>query len=89
MLGEDWQDIQSVWLHRLGNLTLTGYNSTYSDRPFRDKKTIRGGFEESSVRLNKLYENKFNGQRSRWSSAEQILFSAHLLFGLHWSSTPH
>jgi uncharacterized protein with ParB-like and HNH nuclease domain/predicted transport protein len=53
MLGENWRDVQREWLHRLGNLTLTGYNSTYSDRPFAEKKTIKGGFEESSVRLNK------------------------------------
>ena len=44
MLGENWKEAQSVWLHRLGNLTLTGYNSTYSDRPFDEKKTIPGGF---------------------------------------------
>ncbi len=55
MLGADWSDIQRQWLHRLGNLTLTGYNSKYSDRPFAEKKTISGGFEESSVRLNKVH----------------------------------
>jgi hypothetical protein len=27
MLGESWKDNQKTWLHRLGNLTLTGYNS--------------------------------------------------------------
>jgi predicted transport protein len=53
MLGENWKDIQKTWLHRLGNLTLTGYNSTYSDKDFDDKKTIEGGFSDSSVRLNK------------------------------------
>jgi hypothetical protein len=42
MLGENWRDVQREWLHRLGNLTLTGYNSTYSDRSFAEKKTIRG-----------------------------------------------
>ncbi|WP_209427683.1 DUF262 and DUF1524 domain-containing protein [Pararhodobacter sp. SW119] len=52
MLGPDWQAIQQTWLHSLGNLTLTGYNSRYSDRPFHEKKTIEGGFAESSVRLN-------------------------------------
>ena len=52
MLGDDWQEIQGRWLHRLGNLTLTAYNSRYSDRPFEEKKTIRGGFNESAVRLN-------------------------------------
>jgi uncharacterized protein with ParB-like and HNH nuclease domain/predicted transport protein len=53
MLGSDWKKVQEVWLHRLGNLTLTGYNSTYSDRPFVEKKVIAGGFNESPLRLNK------------------------------------
>lgn len=53
MLGEDWKSVQKEWLHRLGNITLTGYNARYSDRPFNEKKTIEGGFSESSVRLNK------------------------------------
>lgn len=52
MLGPNWQQVQKTWLHRLGNLTLTGYNPTYSDRPFEEKKTIKGGFLQSSVRLN-------------------------------------
>lgn len=38
MLGEDWEYIQSKYLHTLGNLTLTAYNSEYSDRPFDEKK---------------------------------------------------
>ena len=54
MLGIEWKGIQDEWLHRLGNLTLTGYNSEMSDRSFEDKKTIKGGFEESAVRLNRF-----------------------------------
>ncbi len=65
MLGVDWKLIQETWLHRLGNLTLTGYNSTYSDRSFKKKKTIKGGFEESSVRL-----NKFVREQSQWTQTE-------------------
>ena len=65
MLGADWSDIQRQWLHRLGNLTLTGYNSKYSDRPFAEKKTISGGFEESSVRL-----NKYIREQAQWTPAE-------------------
>ena len=65
MLGADWADIQRQWLHRLGNLTLTGYNSKYSDRPFAEKKTISGGFEESSVRL-----NKYVRKQVQWASAQ-------------------
>jgi predicted transport protein len=59
MLGENWREVQRQWLHRLGNLTLTGYNSSYSDRSFSEKKKIKGGFEESSVRLNKFVREQF------------------------------
>ena len=39
MLGEsNWQAIQEKYLHTLGNLTLTGYNSELGDKPFADKK---------------------------------------------------
>jgi predicted transport protein len=65
MLGKEWKKIQATWLHRLGNLTLTGYNSTYSDRPFEDKKTIPGGYNESSVRL-----NKFVREQLQWTPTE-------------------
>lgn len=65
MLGDNWREVQQQWLHRLGNLTLTGYNSTYSDRSFSEKKTISGGFEESSVRL-----NKFVREQPVWTQAE-------------------
>lgn len=63
MLGGDWQAVQEAWLHRLGNLTLTGYNSTYSDRPFAEKKTIAGGFSDSPLRL-----NKFIREQSAWTA---------------------
>ncbi|CUH46435.1 DUF262 domain-containing protein [Ruegeria atlantica] len=67
-LGENWEDEQQTWVHRLGNLTLTAYNSTYSDRSFEEKKSIKGGFSESSVRLNKDIR-----ERSHWdvSAIEQ------------------
>ena len=51
-LGPDWQRVQETRLHTLGNLTLTGYNAEYSDRPFSDKRDMKGGFRESPLRLN-------------------------------------
>ena len=51
-LGPEWQQVQERWLHTLGNLTLTGYNSEYSDRRFADKRDMQGGFRESPLRLN-------------------------------------
>lgn len=51
-LGTEWQRIQQTWLHTLGNLTLTGYNPEYSDRPFPDKRDMEGGFKYSPLKLN-------------------------------------
>ncbi len=51
-LGEEWQSVQESLLHTLGNLTLTGYNSEYSDRPFAEKRDMEGGFAQSPLRLN-------------------------------------
>ena len=51
-LGPDWQRVQQQWLHTLGNLTLTGYNAEYSDRPFTEKRDMAGGFKESPLKLN-------------------------------------
>ena len=51
-LGPEWRRVQETWLHTLGNLTLTGYNAEYSDRPFQEKRDMSGGFRESPLRLN-------------------------------------
>ncbi|MDP6999775.1 MAG: DUF1524 domain-containing protein, partial [Candidatus Poribacteria bacterium] len=51
-LGPEWKRVQETWLHKLGNLTLTGYNAEYSDRPFVEKRDIQGGFKESPLRIN-------------------------------------
>jgi predicted transport protein len=65
MLGADWKLIQETWLHRLGNLTLTGYNAEYSDRAFEEKKTMPKGFNESPLRL-----NRFIREQTLWTAAE-------------------
>ena len=51
-LGPEWPRVRETWLHTLGNLTLTGYNAEYSDRPFAEKRDMPGGFRESPLRLN-------------------------------------
>ncbi|MDR1355724.1 MAG: DUF262 and DUF1524 domain-containing protein [Propionibacteriaceae bacterium] len=52
-LGSDWGEVQKKYLHTIGNLTLTAYNSEMSDSPFADKLTMDGGFQQSALRLNK------------------------------------
>jgi uncharacterized protein with ParB-like and HNH nuclease domain/predicted transport protein len=55
-LGEGWQRIQQTWLHTLGNLTLTAYNSDYSDRTFTEKRDMpdapEKGLKQSPLKLN-------------------------------------
>ncbi|WRC69516.1 DUF262 and DUF1524 domain-containing protein [Helicobacter pylori] len=51
-LGENFQAIHDKYLHTIGNLTLTGYNSKYSNRSFQEKRDMEGGFKDSPLRLN-------------------------------------
>jgi uncharacterized protein with ParB-like and HNH nuclease domain/predicted transport protein len=56
-LGKDWKEIQKEYLHTIGNLTLTGYNSELSDKPFIEKRNMEGGFKDSPIRLNRELAN--------------------------------
>lgn len=57
MLGENWQQVQETWLHTIGNLTLTGYNSEYSDKPFISKRDREDGFKDSPIKMNQSLRN--------------------------------
>lgn len=57
MLGNNWQEVQKTYLHTLGNLTLTGYNSELSDNDFDVKKSMEGGFNDSPLRLNRFMQH--------------------------------
>lgn len=57
-LGDNWQEIHDTYLNTIGNLTITAYNSTYSDRPFLTKRDLKNsdgtsvGFGSSPFHLN-------------------------------------
>ncbi len=51
-LGENFKEIHNKYLHTIGNLTLTGYNSKYSNKSFQEKRDMEGGFKDSPLRLN-------------------------------------
>jgi uncharacterized protein with ParB-like and HNH nuclease domain len=53
-LGEDYESIHDEWVHRLANLTLTAYNSKYSNSSFRRKRDNPDGFANSGIRMNQL-----------------------------------
>lgn len=63
-LGAEWEAVHDRYLHTLGNLTLTGYNPEYSDRPFLEKRDMPGGFRDSPLRLNQGL-----GQLDDWNAA--------------------
>lgn len=66
-LGGDWERVHQTWLHTLGNLTLTRYNSEYSDYPFADKRDMKFGFAQSPLQLNEGL-----GQLSKWTENQII-----------------
>lgn len=72
-LGENFATIHEQWLHTIANLTLTGYNSNYSNRPFAEKKTMENGFIQSGLRL-----NKYIAQFDQWTEKELQERSKHL-----------
>lgn len=51
-LGDHYEEIHETWLHRLANLTLTAYNSKYSNNDFIEKRDMSKGFKESGLRMN-------------------------------------
>ena len=55
----------SKWLHTIGNLTLTAYNSKYSNRSFQEKLNMHNGFMESKLAL-----NSFVMQCGNWGESE-------------------
>ena len=64
-LGEAYEEIHETWLHRIANLTLTGYNSKYSNSPFEEKKNMDHGFAQSGLRM-----NTFVASKDKWTLEE-------------------
>lgn len=53
-LGEEADDeVHAAYVNTIGNLTLTGYNSQYSNNPFADKRDRENGFRDSGLRLSR------------------------------------
>ena len=69
-LGGNWKEVQEKYLHTIGNLTLTEYNSELSDRSFLEKRNMEGGFGESPIKLNRVL-----GTLEKWDE-RQILSRA-------------
>lgn len=58
-LGVNASDIHATWLHRLANLTLTGYNPNLSNHPFIEKRDAKeGGYKISGLKMNQKIAGK-------------------------------
>jgi uncharacterized protein with ParB-like and HNH nuclease domain/predicted transport protein len=66
-LGSNWAGVHKRYLHTIGNLTLTGYNSEYGAKPFKEKRDMKGGFRDSHLRLNKEV-----AELEHWNEAEIV-----------------
>ncbi len=64
-LGDKYETIHEKWLHTISNLTLTAYNSAYSNKSFTEKKNIENGFSHSGLRL-----NQYISQFDQWTENE-------------------
>lgn len=64
-LGEGYEEIHEKWLHRIANLTMTAYNSKYSNATFEEKKFMKNGFEDSGIRM-----NMYIAKKDKWTLAE-------------------
>ena len=51
-IGEDWEDTHELFLHTIGNLTLTAYNSELSNDDFTSKKKT---YNDSHLELNRYF----------------------------------
>lgn len=64
-LGADYFSIHEQWLHRIANLTLTAYNSKYSNNTFAEKRDMLNGFKDSGIRMNQKL-----AQKDSWGLSE-------------------
>lgn len=74
-LGEEYADIHETWLHRLANLTLTAYNSKYSNSPFTDKRDMEKGFRQSGLRMNMWIANQTEWTLSELENRRDMMVS--------------
>lgn len=73
-LGENFEEIHKTWLHRLANLTLTGYNAQLSNRPFLEKRDRPFGFKNNGLNL-----NQWIAQQEKWGEEELKKRDTHLV----------
>lgn len=74
-LGKNWEIIKEKYLNTIGNLTLTAYNSNYSNLSFQKKKIM----EEKGFLSSKLFLNDYIKRCNEWGE-KQIKKRADILY---------
>lgn len=72
-LGDDWQRIHDTYLHTFANLTLTGYNSSYSNHSFHEKKegyTDKKGNKVNGFKDSAFCLSNYLKQCTKWTEEE-------------------
>lgn len=74
-LGENWETIHQQYLHTMANLTLTGYNSQYSNLTFVEKRDMEKGFKDSAFRLNNYVKDCEKWTEDELLERQQLLLN--------------
>ena len=70
-IGPNADEVHERWIHNIGNLTLTAYNSEYSNRPFCEKRDgIPTLPEMKSLRESCIAMNTWVSQCGHWTEEE-------------------
>lgn len=80
-LGDEFERIHKQYLHTLCNMTLTAYNPRLSNHLFSIKKDISGGYDSSSLSLNRTLS-----QKQKWNEQEMLSYGEALIEKVitHW-----
>jgi len=73
-LGEDkYQEIYDKYVHTLGNLSITGYNSEYSNYPFDEKKKMfKSYINKDKTKITRLNKELLDEEINFWREKEII-----------------
>lgn len=69
-LGDDWDETHELFLHTIGNLTLTAYNTEMSNDDFTTKKKT---YDDSHLELNKYFSSLSIWKRGEIESRAEAL----------------
>jgi uncharacterized protein with ParB-like and HNH nuclease domain len=72
-LGTNYAEIHKTYLDCIGNLTFTAYNSEMSNKSFKEKKTMHGGFMDCHLFLNKYIAEQDNWNQEKIAKRSNLL----------------